>query len=298
MDERLKNFLKYLAAERNASPHTYRAYQRDIEQFLVYLKRANKELENLDHKSFRQYLALLQTLKYKRKTIARKLASLKSFYKYLKREDYVHSDPTSFISSPKIEKRLPRILEIESVEELLSLAFLADPAGQRDRALLETLYGTGIRVSELVGLDVENIDFTQAEIRVLGKGQKERVLPINKHSLDAIDRYLQDPRNKILKAMKIDKDEEKALFLNVRGGRLSAVGVRKILAKYGKKIGFSRLTPHTLRHSFATHLLEAGADLRVVQELLGHTSIASTQIYTQISTGKLREIYRRTHPRA
>src|SRR3990172_11489395 len=131
MHEGLKNFLKYLTAERNASPHTSRAYQRDIEQFLAYLKRANKELENLDHKSFRQYLALLQTLKYERKTIARKLASLKSFYKYLKREDYVRSDPTSFISSPKIEKRLPRILAIESVEELLSLAFLADPAGQR-----------------------------------------------------------------------------------------------------------------------------------------------------------------------
>ena len=296
----LDSFLKYLSAERNVSPNTKRAYKQDIKQFLTYLARGNKNLQQLTHKDLRRYLAYLQ-LRYSRKSVTRKLASIRTFLKYLMREGDIETNPAIFISSPKLDRKLPRVLKTEAVSKLLAAPCSNSPFDIRDKALLEVLYGTGIRVSELVGLNIESIDANRREIRVLGKGNKERIIPVNINALEAIAKYLSSPRDKLLNQGRLKqalKDKE-ALFLNKNGTRLSKVGVRAILSKCARKAGIEgAISPHAIRHSFATHLLEAGADLRVVQELLGHADLSSTQIYTHLSRGKLKEIYSKAHPRA
>lgn len=291
-------FFNYLAAERNMSEHTLRAYQSDILQFLAYLSRAKKGLKKVDHVFLRRYLAYLQTLSYSRPTIARKLASIRAFFKFLLREEFLGSNPAALLSAPKLEKRLPKVLRLDVLNLLLKAPDNNSKHGLRDRAILELLYGTGMRVSELASLNVEDVDFGQMEVKVMGKGRKERILPLNRAAHTTIDLYLSDGRDGFLKYNR-KANKEFALFLNSRGGRLSTGGVRRMLNRYVKKLAVEgKVSPHSIRHTFATHLLEAGADLRAVQELLGHVDLSSTQIYTHLSRSRLKEVYSKAHPRA
>ncbi|MDI6891537.1 MAG: tyrosine recombinase [Actinomycetota bacterium] len=295
----LRGFLLFLSVEQGVSPNTVEGYRGDIEQFLSFLNKAGRELKSVDHLLLRRYLAYLQTLNYSRASIARKLASIRSFFRYLQRENHLATNPAVLLSSPRSRRKLPKTIKFDIIDFLISAPDLETPQGQRDRAIMEVLYGTGMRVSELVGLDVKDVDFIRQEIKVWGKGAKERICPINELALELIRIYLPRGRRGLLAKRAHQRREEKALFLNSRGGRLSVMGVRRMLLKYIKKVGADRrISPHTFRHTFATHLLEGGADLRAVQELLGHVDLSSTQVYTHLSRRKLREIYDRTHPRA
>jgi tyrosine recombinase XerC len=301
MERELQEFLMYLSAERNVSNHTVLAYSNDVNQFLTYLKRAKLELNLVDHTLLRRYLGWLNTMGYAQTSIARKLASLRTFFRFLEREGYHEINPTILLSTPKLQKKLPRFLKVAVMEELLNAPDEEKVLGKRDKAILEILYGSGIRVSELVGLNLDDIDFFRKEIKVFGKGNRERIIPINKETVKVLETYICTGRKKLLFNEDNGKPNErsKALFLNKRGSRLSAVGVRRILAKYVKKVGLMQgITPHVIRHTFATHLLEGGADLRAVQELLGHVDLSSTQVYTHLSEARLREIFLKAHPRA
>lgn len=303
MANELQKFRMYLSAERNVSRHTIMAYETDIGQFLDYLERAKLELSSVDHILLRRYLSWLNTQKYATRSVARKLASLRTFFKFLKREGCIDNNPTILLSTPKLQKRLPRFLKVAVMEELLNCPDRTQALGERDRAILEILYGSGVRVSEVAGLDLDDVNLNRKEIRVWGKGKKERIIPINIKSVDAIESYILSGRKELLGNNKGNDDnmskDEKALFLNKRGSRLSTVGIRRMLNKYVKKVGLIQgITPHVIRHTFATHLLEGGADLRVVQELLGHVDLSSTQVYTHLSEARLREIYTKAHPRA
>ncbi|HDP69935.1 MAG TPA: site-specific tyrosine recombinase XerD [Actinobacteria bacterium] len=294
MEELVKKFLQYLFAERNMSKHTIKAYNCDLEQFIDYSKRCDCQIEKVNYLYLRRYLAYLQTIGYTRASIARKLTAVRSFFGFLQREDLMDSNPAPLISFPKLEKRLPKAVRIGMIDALLNSPDTSSANGQRDRALLEILYGTGIRVGELVQLNLEDINFAQQEVRVFGKGNKERVVPINQEALGSVKNYLLRRKKSYLK----DKDGS-ALFLNNQGGRLTDGSVRRIIKKYVRQAGIETgITPHVLRHTFATHLLEAGADLRSIQELLGHVDLSSTQIYTQLSRARLKKIYLQTHPRA
>jgi len=303
MANELQKFRMYLSAERSVSKHTIMAYETDIGQFLDYLERAKVELSSVDHIILRRYLSWLNTKKYATRSIARKLASLRTFFKFLKREGCIDNNPTILLSTPKLQKRLPRFLKITVMEELLNSPDRTQALGERDRAILEILYGSGVRVGEVVGLDLDDVNPNRKEIRVWGKGKKERIIPINTKGIDAIESYILGGRKELLGKIKGNADnikrKEKALFLNKGGSRLSAVGIRRMLSKYVKKVGLVQgVTPHVIRHTFATHLLEGGADLRAVQELLGHVDLSSTQVYTHLSEARLREIYSKAHPRA
>ncbi len=294
MNRLVNTFLQHLSAERNMSRHTIRAYKGDLGQFVIYLQNSGLLIEQVNYLCLRRYLAYLQTLGYTRTSIARKLTVVRSFFGFLQRESLVSSNPAPLISYPKLDKRLPKSLRMDVLETFLNAPNINKTFGQRDKAILEVLYGTGIRVSELVGLDVDDIDFEQQEIRVFGKGGKERIVPINQEALKFIGRYLAKGRKELSGGK-----EGAALFLNRSGERLADGAVRRIVEKYVKQAGIEiSITPHVLRHTFATHLLESGADLRSIQELLGHVDLSSTQIYTQLSKTKLKEIYLQTHPRA
>lgn len=294
MDIQVQTFLDFLKIERNLSPRTVEAYRSDLIQFFNYLGRARLDLADTDHRSLRQFLAYLTTLKYSRRSIARKFSALRSFFKFLKETGEMCSNPAVLIGSPKLEKRLPKTVAEKAISELLSAMDAGTALGRRDKAILETLYGSGIRVGELIGLNVEDVDFARQEIKVFGKGSKERIIPLHQKALEAVDLYLKTSRTKLRR-----KKDERALFLNNRGGRFLATGIRRMLEKYIKMTGAStRLSPHAIRHAFATHLLERGADLRVVQELLGHVDLSSTQVYTHLSPHRLKETYKQSHPRA
>lgn len=294
----IEEFFAHLTVEKGVSPHTLRAYQRDIQQFFAYLQRADINIESVNHIFLRRYLAYLQTLKYSRTTVARKVASLRTFFKFLNRENYLAANPALLLIIPKLKKRLPRSLEFDAVKDLLEAPDLEATFGQRDKAILETLYGTGIRVGELVGLNITSLDFLQNWIKVFGKGSKERIVPINQVALSFIQKYLASSRGMLLRRGDRD-DEERALFINSRGTRLSDGGVRRMINKYVRRMSLNRkVSPHVLRHTFATHLLEAGADLRAIQELLGHVDLSSTQIYTHLSKARLKDVYKKAHPRA
>lgn len=299
MDKHLEQFLDYLSVERNASQHTQRAYQGDIKHFLEYLRRDKKSLRQVDYRLLRRYLATLNTLEFNRSSIARKLSSIRTFFEYLRKEDYLKKNPASLITSPKLESKLPKVVVEEKIEKLIA-APGKSLLGQRNRAILEVLYGTGIRVSEMVGLDTKDIDFNRRQLKVLGKGYKERIIPLGSKALEAVTLYLDTGREKLsVRAKKPGSLYRDALFLSKNGRRLTSVGVRNILLKYVKEIALNqRVSPHMLRHSFATHLLEGGADLKTVQELLGHVDLKSTQIYTHVSKKRLKEVYKKAHPRA
>ncbi len=294
MDNYLEKFRRYLKSEKNYSAHTLEGYTRDLREFFSFVSGAS--LEEVDVPQLRRYLAHMQEEGLARRTVARRMAALRTFYRFLSREGYLKKNPMTGLRSPKLEKKLPMVLDENEVIRLLESPE-DDLAGRRDRALLETLYSTGMRVSELVGLDVGGIDFIGGACRVMGKGSKERLCPIGDKALRAIRHYLE------LRAKDAPSGRARALFLSHsphgRGARLTDRSVRRIVEKYIERTcRRENVSPHTLRHSFATHLLDHGADLRSVQELLGHENLSTTQIYTHVSTQRLKEAYDRAHPRA
>jgi len=296
MDEHLDKFVTYLIAEKNASPYTVKNYRHEIGQFFDFLKEQGIDSwGGVDRYILRRYLAWLQAEGYVKASITRRISELRSFCRYLVREDVLDANPIRVISSPKVPKRLPDYLDLHQVEALLAAPDATAPQGQRDRAILEVLYASGLRVSELVSLNLSNLDLRHGELRVWGKGAKERLALLGKPACRALTRYIEDGRSKLIK----ENRATSALFLNRLGSRLSTRSVSNILDKYAKLAGLERrVTPHVIRHTFATHLLDGGADLRTVQELLGHASLSTTQIYTHVSQARAKEVYRKAHPRA
>jgi integrase/recombinase XerC len=291
MRKHIFDFLRYLKQEKNVSPHTERSYLSDLEQFFDFL--GERPLSEVDHRTLREYLARLLQLKLRKSSIARKLSSIRTFFKYLKRRGIVSSNPARLVATPRREKRLPVVMTVDDAQRLMEAPGSANGGpGQelRDRAVLETLYSSGIRASELVGMNREDIDPHDRLIRIRGKGRKERMVPVGEKALSAIDAYLN-----IKKAPRATG----AVFTGPSGNRLTPRTVQRILEKYRKQLEFLlKATPHTLRHSFATHLLESGADLRAIQELLGHASLSTTQRYTHLNLDALMETYDRAHPKA
>jgi len=292
------DFIAKLEHEKGFSEHTLRAYHKDLLQFDNFLKAEKRSsLGSVNHLLLRRFLAVLRSKNYSKTTIARKLASIRSFFKFLIREGELVANPFEMLRTPKQDNKLPHFLSITEVDILLKTPDSSTVMGLRDMAVMETLYSTGIRVSELVGLDEGSIDFIAGMIKVQGKGKKERLVPIGSPAIKAINEYIDS------KSMSKKQDEKSAsrsepLFLNKYGGRLTARSVARSLDKYLKVSGINLLTsPHTFRHSFATHLLDKGADLRSVQEMLGHSSLSTTQVYTHITTERLKNVYDKAHPR-
>jgi len=295
----LQNFINYLSVERGLAPNTLESYGRDLNQYIKYLIekkgiKSVKEFSSTNQGTVVGYLLNLQAKGRATSTISRSLAAIKSFYHFLARETVISKDPTANMEAPKQEKRLPRVLSVDDVLNLLAQPDIKTPAGIRDRAMLEVLYATGLRVSELVSLKTLDVNLEEGFIRCLGKGSKERIVPLGSVAVKYLRFYL-DHARKFLTAV----PGEEILFLNHHGHGLTRQGFWKIIKKYAEKLGIAEsITPHTLRHSFATHLLENGADLRSVQEMLGHADISTTQIYTHLTRNKLKEIYDKAHPRA
>jgi len=286
IDRYIDKFMNYLKIEKNASPHTLLNYAHDLQSFSSFAQ--GRPVEETDYLMIRKYLAELRSKGYQKKTIARRLSSLRSFFRFLYREGYIKANPVATVSTPKLDKKLPVFLDIASVERLLESPGEKDAFGLRDRAIMEMLYTSGMRVSELVGLNVDDVDLISGVAKVMGKGRKERICPVGDAALSSLRDYLgRRPKN------------DAALFLNKSGSRLRDRSVRRIIDKYIRKISLKdKISPHTLRHSFATHLLERGADLRSVQELLGHKNLSTTQIYTHVTAERLKSVYDKTHPRA
>ncbi|MHB8916899.1 MAG: tyrosine recombinase XerC [Desulfocucumaceae bacterium] len=295
----IDGFIRYLEAEKNYSPHTVACYRRDLFHGVDFFAGALGKKDNdlmpgdLSAGLMRSYLGDLFYIGLAKTSISRRLAAWRSFYRYLGREGLVERNPLKGVSSLKRDKRLPLFLFREECSALIESPGQNDPLAIRDRALLETLYASGIRVGELVGLDVEDANLAGGELLVLGKGARERVAPLGSYAVKALALYLEAARTRL-----VGKTSEKALFLNNRGGRLTDRGVRKIIKKYVNSLGIqSTVSPHTMRHTFATHMLDGGADLRAVQEILGHKNLSTTQIYTHLTRERLKEVYLRAHPR-
>lgn len=289
IDRYIDKFMDYLKIEKSVSEHTTLNYSTDLIKFNSFL--GNIKIEDIDHLTLRKFLAHLRTQHNAKTTIARKLASIRSFFKFLYREGYIKSNPALSIFSPKLDKKLPHFLDVSSTVKLLESPNTKDVFGLRDKAILETLYGSGIRVSELVGLNVDDVDFIGGILKIMGKGKRERLSPVGEKALGAIRNYL----NKI----GLMRKTKHALFLNKSGERLRDRSVRRIVDKYIRLTSIKeKVSPHTLRHSFATHLLDRGADLRSVQELLGHLNLSTTQIYTHVTAERLKSAYDKAHPRA
>jgi len=286
MERYIEKFIRYLEIEKNYSQYTILNYKLDLEDFRKFLGKT--EIEKVDYLVLRKYLATLKEKNLTSRTINRHLSSLRSLFKFLTREGLIKTNPILSLSSPKQEKHLPLFLTEEEVTKLIEVALPKDERGLRDRAILETFYSTGIRISELVGLNMDDIDFIGGIVKVRGKGKKERIVPIGDHAISAIRAYLEKR-----------KRQSEVLFLNRSGRRISDRGVRDIVEKYLRLASLRQgVSPHTLRHSFATHLLNRGADLRSVQELLGHVNLSTTQIYTHLTTERLKSVYDKAHPRA
>jgi len=286
MQRYIDKFTSYLEIEKNASVHTILNYKLDLTEFGNFLK--DTSIDKVDYLSLRKYLAHLKEKNLKSRTLARKVSCLRTFFKFLSREGYIKTNPATLLLTPKLDKRLPQFLTEDEINKLLDSPPKDDISGLRDRAIMETFYSTGMRISELVGLNLDDVDFISGVVKVRGKGKKERLLPIGEKALTALRHYL-DKR----------KEKTKEIFLNKGGTRITDRGVRDILEKYIKLTSLKEnISPHTLRHTFATHLLNHGADLRSVQELLGHVNLSTTQIYTHLSTERLKNIYDKTHPRA
>jgi len=287
-------FLVYIAVERNLSPNTLNAYASDLAGFLRWASTAEVHVLDADHRQLRRYLAMLDAAGYSRRTVARRLAAVRAFYRYMVRCEYVASSAAALLATPKMPARLPAVAPGDLLPALLEAPDATRPRGVRDRAILELLYASGIRVSELTALDLGDADLAAGLVRVMGKGSRERIVPIHHAAVACIRHYLAVGRPALAK-----HPDERALFLNKNGTRLTSGGVRRMLDRYLEELGSAaHLTPHTLRHTFATHLLEGGADLRTVQELLGHVALSTTQIYTHLSTQHLRDVHRGAHPRA
>jgi integrase/recombinase XerC len=295
--EFISAFFEYLQIEKNCSVSTVETYKRDIEHFVCFMEQqAIQRFAAVSYASVRLYLTELYEQGLGRKTVARKISCLRSFYKFLMRESFIEQNPFMMTSLPKKEKHLPKFLYEEELTKLFNATDITTPLGQRDQAILELLYATGMRVSECCRLNIEDIDFSIGTVLVFGKGRKERYLPVGSFALEALQYYIKDGREKKLSQ---SSSKTNALFLNYRGGRLSERSVRTILKKIIEKTALNiHISPHVLRHTFATHLLNEGADLRSVQELLGHANLSTTQIYTHVSKDRLREVYMNHHPRS
>lgn len=294
MEELVQKFLGFLENDKRLSLNTLQSYRRDIEQYITYLKEMKiQSVVNTSKTTVIAYLLNLQKKGRATSTISRNLASIRSFYQYLTKNGIISQDPTEELESPKVEKKLPQILSTKEVELLLDQPKCDDLKGFRDKAMLELLYATGIRVSELICLNVPDINLDLGYISC-NKGTRERTIPIGSLSINALTEYLKKSRDLL-----IQKSDEEALFVNVNGKRLTRQGFWKIIKLYKNQAKISKdITPHTLRHSFAAHLLENGADLRSIQEMLGHSDISSTQVYAQIAKNRIKEVYKKTHPRA
>lgn len=296
-------YLEYLRYQRNASPHTLRNYESDLKQFVDCLTgvsegspRPAPELSQIDNITVREFLGGLHRKGNTKSSVARKLATLRSFFKFLSRQGAISANPLRLVSSPKLDSRLPDCMTVDGVAELIESPDTATDAGKRDRCILELLYGSGLRVSELVGLDLGDISLGEHLLRVVGKGRKERIVPFGSKAAEALHVYL-GIRGKWLRPQQ--RRDAEALLLNMRGGRLTTRSIGNIVdAHVGRLAQRLKVHPHTLRHSFATHMLGAGADLRSIQELLGHESLSTTQKYTHVSVEQLVKVYRSCHPRA
>jgi integrase/recombinase XerC len=288
LNKYIELFNNSLKAERDVSRHTLRAYTKDLSDFFSFTAKKPQDIDKLD---IRSYLASLYQKKLKKTSISRKLATIRSFYKFLYREGYVKNNPAKLVSSPKIPKNLPRFLTIDEAFSLMEAPKGDTFQATRDKSILELLYSSGLRVSEISLLDINDLDIKESLIRAKGKGKKERIIPIGKKAMDALRNYLSE---------KISlKKKSQSLFLNIQGGRLTQRSIRRIVGKYGRLIALKGcLSPHVIRHTFATHLLHGGADLRSIQELLGHASLSTTQKYTHVDIAHLIEVYDKAHPRA
>ncbi len=286
MKEHIDRFVRYLEVQKDASPHTLRAYRKDLEEFGAFVGKEPEEIEMMDVRGF---VAQQVREGRNRTTAGRRLAAIRSFLRYLHREGYLRANPARLVSTPKAQKLLPKFLTVDDVFSLIEKPEGIGFIKARDRAILELLYSSGLRVSELSGLNVDDVNTRESLVKVRGKGKKERILPVGSKAVDAIKSYLVE---KVLL-----KRNDRAMFLNSRGTRLSERGIRRIVVKYAKLSGIrDDIGPHTLRHTFASHLLQGGADLRVIQELLGHSSLSTTQKYTHLDVAHLMDIYDRAHP--
>ncbi|MDP2921732.1 MAG: tyrosine recombinase XerC [Candidatus Omnitrophota bacterium] len=290
LDRFIHKFINYLEIEKNYSPHTVTNYKIDLREFSESIK--DKPIEQVNHLDVRLFLARMKERNFSKRSVARKMACIRSFFKFLYREGLIKTNPSASLLTPKIEKKLPLFLNTDDIVKLLESPDPSDHIGLRDRAILETLYSTGIRVSELVGLNKDDIDFISGVLKVYGKGKKERLVPVGDKALRAIRAYFE-------KIGVSEINESKPVFLNKSKRRVSDRAVRRIVDKYIHRASLNEnISPHSLRHSFATHMLDRGADLRSVQELLGHANLSTTQIYTHVTTDRLKSIYDKVHPRA
>jgi integrase/recombinase XerC len=306
LDQLLTQFLDHLRYERNVSAHTLRNYESDILQFFDCLapadpisgKRKEPDLKQIDHLTIREWMANLHSDKKKKTSIARKLAALRTFFQFLVREGVLELNPAKLVATPRKEKKLPVHLSIEDAVRFIETPDAETDSGKRDRAILELLYATGVRVSELVQLDLRDIDFKNKLLRVFGKRRKERIVPFGDPAARALENYL-DVRESFLMNAPVSKRDAQPLVLNYQGTRMTTRSVGRLVEKYIRLCaGIHDISPHALRHSFATHLLDSGADLRDIQELLGHARLSTTQIYTHVSMEKLIEVYDKAHPKA
>ena len=293
----LEDYIHFLKIERQLAVNTITSYRRDLTDYMEFID--NSEVESIDAVTRQNIIVYLQVMKDEGKsarTVSRHISSIRSFHQFLLREKVTTNDPTVHLELPKIEQKLPRVLSVDEVGKLIDAPDQSKPQGVRDVALLELLYGTGMRVSELISLDLDNIHLTMGFVRVFGKGGKERIIPLGNKAIEACTKYMNEVRPKFISKL---NDSQDALFVNMRGGRLTRQGCWKLLKAHALSVTIQKkMTPHILRHSFATHLIENGADLRAVQELLGHADISTTQIYTHVSRTRLKEVYVKFHPRA
>jgi integrase/recombinase XerC len=305
MQPYIDRFADYLKYQRNASAHTLRNYLSDLDQFHDYLcpkdssgGRRDIDIRQIDHITIREYMAKLYQDKRKKSSIARKLATLRTFFKFLCREQVLDLNPAQLVSSPRLEKRLPKVISIDEVVQFIETPDTDTVLGKRDRAIIELLYATGCRVSEIAGMNLDDIDFKRATIRVRGKGRKERFVPFGSKAKEALTVYL-EVRSALLAEAPEHKRDPKVVFLNYQGTRITTRSIGRLIGKYVKECALAQnISPHSLRHSVATHLLSAGADLRAIQELLGHARLSTTQIYTHVSIEQLMRVYDKAHPRA
>jgi integrase/recombinase XerC len=301
IERKIRTFLQYIRQERNYSIHTVASYEDDLRQFSDFLQRHFENRPNMlgeiDHLTIRLFLGDLLEQDFSKSSIARKLAALKSFFRYLHKVHDVKQNPALNVASPKLEKRLPQYLDEATVQRLMAQPDRSTTQGLRDAAILELFYSTGVRLSELIGLQLCDVDFRNTTVKVTGKGSKQRIIPFGRHAKAALERYLEE-RSHLVKMRKGGAEAE-TVFLSMRGKRMNPKGVNILVSKYiGNVSEIEKKSPHVLRHTFATHLLNRGADLRAVKELLGHESLSTTQVYTHVSVDRLKKVYAQAHPKA
>lgn len=303
LDEHLTQFIQHLRYERNMSEHTLRNYVSDLGQFRDYLlkieNREDIDVKEIDRLTIREWMSELHSANKKKTSIARKLASLRTFFQFLIREGVVDNNPAKMVATPRIERKLPNHLSIEDAVRFIETPDVNTDLGRRDRAIIEFLYATGIRVGELVNINLKDVDFREKLVRVTGKRKKQRIVPFGEPALQALMHYLAETRPVFLNNCPPAERDDKALFLNYQGTRITTRSVGRMIDKYIKQCAdIHDISPHSLRHTFATHLLDSGADLRDIQELLGHARLSTTQIYTQVSMEKMIDVYSKAHPKA